>query len=721
MSKRVVIRLSASLAVAVVFLLGASKAHITEDASAAMLPSDPTWHEEYQRYIDEFPGDNSVLLATDGLLCTAQGWELLKAIHDDLENLAHTRMVISIAGEATKYARATGDEISVDSFAHLTFDKATDRCEAAASYKPFVRALVSERGTKSVFVVFSKPKQDAVSITTDMHNLVKRYQPAIDALGGTIELTGEPILSAEVSVLVANDSRYIALTFMMMLALLALFTRSIHAVVATLALTTFVLSVAYGTMGWLEISITPATTLTVFLLVPLTSAFVIHAFAYDVRKRMSGTRINANMAFVFAGISTCIGFAATGMTPAQDIQNMALMGVVGIIAAASGVFVIVFPILGMGKSPRPLIGSRHAIKILANPLLGITLLVALSSLSVYGLAKIEFNYSPTTSSLGSDNPARVSYEKIRHDFGGMGVPVLFRIDPDQQVQTWLSINNLVQEIQAEHNGELVAHWLFPHLNELSEKFSLDEHGNFNSFPKSDEALEQFLLLFDPQQLEPYLSEDRDIAQLMLQIPYSGSRDYIELRNSIEVAASRNELDHTITGRVPAFFESGHRIGVDTIQGLFVGACMLFMLLCILFKSFQLALAGIIVNIIPVTVGLATLGLFQVSIDMGSSIVAAIAFGILLDDSMHLLVRVRDYVTQGYDPSTAVFQALNELIGPITATTFTIALGFSILFLADLPSFSNFALVMLVTLFSALVTDIVALPLFVKWLYRDPIR
>ena len=162
------------------------------------------------------------------------------------------------------------------------------------------------------------------------------------------------------------------------------------------------------------------------------------------------------------------------------------------------------------------------------------------------------------------------------------------------------------------------------------------------------------------------------------------------------------------------------MGSDTLRGLALGAIVVFLVLTILFRSLPLAFAGIVVNTLPVLAGIGILGLLGIDIDMGSSIVAAIAFGIILDDSTHLLVRVRALVSSGYDPSTAVTKAVNELMTPIVTTTLIICVGYSVLLFAELLTFHDFAIVILITLVAALLSDILVLPMLVRRLFKDPL-
>ena len=695
---------------------GSTRLHVTDDASAAILPSDDNWKRAYGSYLEEYPGDIALLVVVRQSVCSEEGWELLVHLQESLTELSQTRVVVSIASPLMKMVVGDKDSIAFDGFADLTFVNAAQRCEIAAQYEPF-SGLVSKDGRSHLLMVFTDPGLDAVTVTNKLKEAVEPFRIRAQELGILIEVTGEPAMSTEVTRLVEEDSRLIALTFFVMLLLLYVFTKSQYAVLAALLLNTFVVAGTCGVMGWLNLSITPATTLAVFLLIPISSAFVIHAHAYQSRLQKDAVKV-ARTAFFFAGLSTCIGFAATGMTPAEDIQNLALMGVIGIVLSVIGVFLVVFPILSFGQGKHEVREGKVPYRLLGNPIVGYVFLIGLIAYSTTGLLSLRFNYDPMNA-VPQDNPVRKAFDKVSSDFGGMSVPLIVNLDRIDLVERWERVSALVSDLRVKFGEQVRVQWLYPHVEQVSEAFTRSNE-IVDLTPLSDQGLAQTLLFFEPELLDLYVSDDGSDVQLLIQIPFSGSERYLELKREILSSMKEHMLDGSVTGRVAAFFEAGHRVGLDTIRGLLISSCFLFIVLWILFRSLALALAGILVNIFPVAAGLATLGHFAIPVEMGSSIVAAIAFGILLDDSMHLLVRVQNFVAQGYDPSTSVFRAVGDLFRPIAATSLAIGFGFSILFFAELKTFADFALVILVTLVTALLADLLVLPLLVRRFYRDPV-
>jgi predicted RND superfamily exporter protein len=705
----------------VFFLVGALSVRVTDDASEAMLPTDAATVAQYDDYLDRFPSDQGALVVFEGLLCSEPGWQLM--IEAERAYAAHSLIdrTVSLMSKSTRYVQGSGDTLDMTVFRDLEFANGQARCDAAQGYTPYRKVLVAENAAASAMFLIAQGDTDAVTFSREMQAIAAPFVARASALGGRVILTGEAVMSAELSNVIAQDSVLIGLVLLLMLVLLFAFTRSWLAVWCAALLNIFVLTVTYGFMGWLKLELTAATSLVVFLLVPLASAFVVHAYGYVVRADDKSQAPRAGQtAFVMAGISTAIGFACTGFTPAPDVQMLALMGVVGIAAAAGGVFLIVFPLLLTRPDFQYVVRFGITRGFLGNPAYGYILLAALTLTTALGLSQLKIDYGPSNY-LPLSNPVRADFEAAGKWFGRMSLPLMIEVDDAEDPQPWIALKPLIEQLYARYPQGFQASWFYDHMAELTQAFTRDGANPGIAFPVDAATFAQLVLWFDPTDLELFMDEDRERILVLFQVPYLGSHDYYAMKDLVTTYLADHAIEGYFVGRVSSFFETGHRIGFDNLRGLAIGAVLIFGLLYALFRSIPLALIGILANALPVMSGLAALGTLGIPIDMGSSVVAAMAFGIVLDDSTHLLVRVQQLVRSGYDPSTAVVRAVADLIAPIMTTTGMICAGFLVLYFAEMRPFSDFATVILMTMISALITDVLILPLLVRRFMPDPIK
>ncbi len=701
------------------FLTGTAWLKVTDDASESMLPTDAATVARYQDYLDRFPSDQGALVVFEGLLCQEAGWQLMSEVEAQFARHPLIDRTVSLMSATTRYVTGEGDTLELDVFRDIEFDDPAERCAIGRSYAPFRQILVADNDATALFLI-AAGDSDAVAFSRELKSVIEPYLARADALGGSIILTGEAVMSAELSNVVASDSVLVGAVLLLMLALLFVLTRSWIAVACAFILNVWVLAVTYGFMGWIGLELSPATSLVVFLLVPLASAFVVHAYGYVVRTEdKSQAPQLARTAFVMAGVSTAIGFACTALTPAPDVQRLALMGVVGIAAASVGVFLIVFPILLWKPNFSYVVRFGITRGFLGNPVYGYVLFAALIVSTAIGLSQLRIDYGPSDY-LPLSNPARADFERAGESFGRMNLPLMVAVEDAEDVVVWERLAPLVDSLYEKYGAGFQASWFYPHMSELTRAFTRSGGEAAFDFPPDSDTFAQLALWFEPEDLELFMDEDRERILVLFQVPYLGSHGYYEMKALVDDYLARSGIEGHFVGRVSSFFETGHRIGADNLRGLTVGAALIFLLLWGLFRSIPLALIGILVNALPVLSGLAALGSLGVPIDLGSSVVAAMAFGIVLDDSTHLLVRVQQLVRSGYDPSTAVVRAVSDLIAPIMTTTGIICAGFLVLYAAEMRPFNDFATVILMTLISALVTDVLILPLLVRRFMPDPI-
>jgi len=712
--------LAAYAALFLVMLLGAVRVTISDDASAAMLEREGENYTKYSEYLDHFPSDIGAIAVFVNLLCTDAGWKLIQAAEQEFRSHPVVSKTSSIASPNARYITSGVDYIDLERFSDLTLD-AKSRCDRAYQYEPFRDLLVSREGTATAIYLTAANNVGTEDFARSVTEIRDRYVDQARLLGGDILITGDPIMSTEIARVISEDTLYVLALILLLIVITYLITRSLKTCVASLCTIVFSLVGAFGFMGWVGLEITPGTALAIFLLGPLSAAFVIHAHGYVVRKNTE-TVIpeDAIIPTLFAGGTTALLFSCTGLTPAPDVQSLAILGVVGILFATLGAFLVAYPILTFRTRLTYAINFAIPRWALVRPWTAYLLLILFGIEIAIGLSKLRFEYE-AIDYLPISNPTRAEFEDIGSWFGRMNIPLMItsEYEPDK-LEVWLLLDQLERKVEKRLPGVHLASF-HKQLMEVTKAATLDSDGKYLDFPNSSELTSQLLLLFDPEDYEDYIDSNNQRIVATFQVPFIGSADYFALKEVVEDHFSNTKYNASLVGRVSGFFESGHRIGIDNLKGLAIGGFLVFLFLLTLFKSLPLALIGLVVNAIPVLASLAALGLADVPIDLGSSIVTAIAFGIVVDDSTHLIVRIRRLQRSGYDPSTATIRAIRELIAPIFTTTAMTCLGFTVLFAAELQSFHDFATTILIAMSTALIGDLIILPTLVRTFVKDSLH
>jgi hypothetical protein len=95
--------------------------------------------------------------------------------------------------------------------------------------------------------------------------------------------------------------------------------------------------------------------------------------------------------------------------------------------------------------------------------------------------------------------------------------------------------------------------------------------------------------------------------------------------------------------------------------------------------------------------------------VATSLIASIAVGLAVDDTIHYLVRYNREFKKDLDKQRALDATIRSMGRPMILTTVFIGLGFSVLMLSHFEPTAVFGLMMVVTLVSALMGDLILLP------------
>lgn len=139
------------------------------------------------------------------------------------------------------------------------------------------------------------------------------------------------------------------------------------------------------------------------------------------------------------------------------------------------------------------------------------------------------------------------------------------------------------------------------------------------------------------------------------------------------------------------------------------------------RSWRLMLAAAVPALLPIT--LLTLGIWAMGGALTLSVVLAmtIAFGIAVDDAIHLLFRLRLEMDAGNEAQTALMTSA-EKMGPVLfASTLVLSAGMAVSWLSDMPTATQFGTSALVVLILALLATIMVVPAYTVLLHGHATR
>ena len=163
--------------------------------------------------------------------------------------------------------------------------------------------------------------------------------------------------------------------------------------------------------------------------------------------------------------------------------------------------------------------------------------------------------------------------------------------------------------------------------------------------------------------------------------------------------------------MPAILRHG---SVDLIGALSTGLVLASIggaiIVALAFQSFRLMPLVLFVNLLPVLiVGSAPHLLNAGHMTPPLGLALTIAFGIAIDDTVHLLTRYRQSVRVGLPPGPALRHALKTAGGVMIMTTLLLSIGLAVTAFSAFEPVRLFGATLIISLIAALLTDLILLP------------
>ncbi len=212
--------------------------------------------------------------------------------------------------------------------------------------------------------------------------------------------------------------------------------------------------------------------------------------------------------------------------------------------------------------------------------------------------------------------------------------------------------------------------------------------------------------------ERFMAQDLSKVNILLRTHISSSRDFLRIRKTIEDRLAETlskDFGFQVTGFGIVISESSHILTEGQVKSLSLGLVLIFGIMFLLFLSAKVGLIAIVPNCFPIIVNFGLMGWLGIELSVATSLVASIAIGLAVDDTIHYLVRYNREFKKDLDKKRALQHTIQNVGRPIIFTTFTIGLGFAILIFSHFKPTAIFGLMMVITMASALVGDLVILP------------
>jgi predicted RND superfamily exporter protein len=466
----------------------------------------------------------------------------------------------------------------------------------------------------------------------------------------------------------------------------------------------------------------------------LCSAYLLE-LAHDRRKMHAILRSCSEVgsACFWTSATTFVGFVSLRFVPVPAFQQMGLIlgfGVAVSLLLAMTLTPILFSLLRIPKTAT--YDASWTQKLLTRllfkveeymfkiPWRVIVLFAFFFGYSIYGLTHLVIE-TDLNKRFSENSRIRLDETYYNEHFAGANFLEIFIDTPEAQgildPETFAKVEAFQQEVEKMPEVDKVIslvdliHTIDHEMNPEREK---ENPGSW-----TQELLAQYLLLFEMsggEDLDRLVDFDRKTMRLAARMTDTSARFSSATGAKVQALAAEflgDTVDVHPTGMMylmGGFLDdiiAGQRMGI-----LFAFITIMFMMM-IMFKSLKIGALSMVPNILPLLALGGYVGYFWDKVDSDTIVIAMIAIGIGVDDTIHFLTRLKFESARTSDPVVSLQRTFHFSGRAMVITTVILALGFAPFALSDYFSVRMFGTLLPFTLVVAVLADILLIPAMVK--------
>jgi predicted RND superfamily exporter protein len=226
------------------------------------------------------------------------------------------------------------------------------------------------------------------------------------------------------------------------------------------------------------------------------------------------------------------------------------------------------------------------------------------------------------------------------------------------------------------------------------------------------AINNYKVMLGEDLFSGFMTPKLERANILLLTHMSSSREFLKIRDNILKYAQQyfpKTLNCEVTGFGIAVSASSHLLTAGQVKSISVCLILIFGIMLLMFLSVKVGLIALLPNLFPIIINFGLMGWLGIRLSMVTGLIASIAIGLAVDDTIHYLYRYNLEFKKDLDKDRALRDTIKTVGKPIIFTTITISIGFFILIFSHFKPTAIFGLLMVITMLAALVGDLIILP------------
>ena len=728
----------------IIAVVGASQLKVDTSYDSLVSPEDPGW-TAYNETIDNFGSDSTTILyVKDSKLWTADKLFLLENLVFSLEELPDVENMNSLF-HSTSIRDRDGflESQPLMDYAPVS-DEEAEKIREDALYNPLIlKNLVSVDGKAVAINLTTKKEKSDTKFNQrffdEVQTLIEENKENFDE----IFQVGPPRLNVEIEKGMFSDLAIISpLSGLLLITSILLFLRAIASAALPIATSGLSILWTFGFMGYFGIPLTLLTTIVPSLVIVIGSTEDTHLLSSYLggidrsKKQIRQVAIrfmakHTGLPIFITGFTTSVGFLSNGISDIPLIQDFAYASGFAMFSNLV-VTVLALPLLltfigpkvsrvTENEMPKGIMGSitKFFERVTADHGKLVLLLAgSMFAFFAYTSSKVEVSNDPL-SYFKEDHQLIKDAKTLHEELSGMQI---FYLTMDAGIEgafkkaDYLAAVQSVAETLRKTNqfDNVIA--ISDHLSLVNQEMNNGKDFFFN-VPDNDKQVTEYLLLFQRSDIRSHLSNSAQKVNIVVRHNISDSSDLNAVLEEVgrPIASTLQPLNisHTVTGENILINNAAETLFSGQIISLAILISMIVIIMTLLYSSIKVGLISLVPNLVPVVYNFGVMGLLDIPLNPGTATVAAIAVGIAIDDTIHMLTTYGAASRKYLDQKKAIQVTVRHQAIPVISTSISLALGFGVLVLSDFAIVAQFGLLAGATMIYALLADLLITPVVLK--------
>ncbi len=156
----------------------------------------------------------------------------------------------------------------------------------------------------------------------------------------------------------------------------------------------------------------------------------------------------------------------------------------------------------------------------------------------------------------------------------------------------------------------------------------------------------------------------------------------------------------------------------TLTSYILAAGVIALMMMALLSSVRLGLLVMIPNIAPITITMGLMYPFGIELDLLTILVATIAIGVAVDNTVHFTHHFRHGLDQGHGVHEAIQDAFLGAGQALFTTSIVLTSGFYVFLFSDVHSIFNLGFLTGSAFLLAMISNFTLTPFLLRWYYRN---